>query len=93
MVVNPLNIKVITEDGVEIYFTMKPTTPLKKLMDAFCNRHLRQGISPLDLRFLFDGNRINETQTPQHLDMEDGDVIDVHLHERWRWPAIQQLTK
>ena len=27
------------------------------------------------VRFLLDGNRINETQTPQQLDMEDGDVV------------------
>ena len=29
------------------------------------------------VRFLFDGSRINEHQTPSDLEMEDGDVIDV----------------
>ena len=28
------------------------------------------------LRFLFDGQRLRETQTPDDLEMEDGDAID-----------------
>ena len=57
-----INLKVVT--GNEISFKCKQTTPLKKLMDAFCNR---QGVSSNSVRFLFDGNRINETQTPQQV--------------------------
>ena len=34
------------------------------------------------VRFLFDGNRVNPTQTPQDLDMEDGDVIDVMVEQQ-----------
>jgi small ubiquitin-related modifier len=56
-----INLKVVTQDGNEIYFKCKQTTPLQKLMHAFCNR---QGVSTNSVRFLFDGNRINETQTP-----------------------------
>ena len=59
-----INLKVVTQDGNEIYFKCKQTTPLNKLMDAFCNR---QGVSSNSVRFLFDGNRINETQTPQQV--------------------------
>ena len=58
------SVSIINEDGNEIYFKCKQTTPLKKLMDAFCNR---QGVSSNSVRFLFDGNRINETQTPQQV--------------------------
>ena len=73
MAVNQLNIKVVTQVGNEIYFKMKNTVPLKNLMIAFCKR---QGVSMDSMRFLFDGNRINGMQTPQQLDMEDGDIID-----------------
>merc|ERR1712230_258322 len=73
-----INLKVVTQDGNEIYFKCKQTTPLQKLMHAFCNR---QGVSMNSVRFLFDGNRINETQTPSQLDMEDGDVIDVMVEQ------------
>lgn len=37
------------------------STVLKKLMDAFCER---QGKSPQSVRFLFDGQRVNSTDTP-----------------------------
>ena len=43
----------------------------EKLMHAFCNR------GRISVRFLFDGIRINETMTPEQLDMEHGDVIHV----------------
>ena len=48
-------------------------------MQAFCNRN---GVAMNSVRFLFDGNRVNPTQTPQDLDMEDGDVIDVMVEQQ-----------
>ena len=46
---------------------------------AFCTRH---GVATSSVRFLFDGNRINPSQTPQDLDMEDGDVIDCMVEQQ-----------
>ena len=69
-----ITLKVATQDGNEIYFKCHETTPLQKLMHVFCNR---QGVATNSVRFVFDGNRVNETQTPEQLGMEDGDVIDV----------------
>lgn len=43
-------------------------------MDAYCKR---QGLVPGSVRFTFDGNRINNDNTPDELDMADDDVIDV----------------
>ena len=68
-----MNLKVVFQDGIEVYFKLKQTTPLKKLMDAFCNH---QGISTNSVRFLYGGNTIHGAQTPAMLGMEDGDVID-----------------
>lgn len=48
-------------------------------MSTFCTR---QGIHLASVRFLFDGNRINGRQTPQELEMEDGDTIDVMVEQR-----------
>jgi small ubiquitin-related modifier len=56
-----LNIKV-TDSNNEVFFKIKRTTPLKKLMDAFCER---QGKSPQSVRFLFDGQRVNPTDNPE----------------------------
>ena len=76
--VNQINLKVVTQDGNEIFFKCKMSTPLDKLMKAFCNRN---GVASNSVRFLFDGERINGRQTPQELDMEDGDAIDVMVEQ------------
>ena len=55
-----LNIKV-TDNNNEVFFKIKRTTQLKKLMDAFCER---QGKAPQQCRFLFDGQRVNPPDTP-----------------------------
>ena len=48
-------------------------------MNAFCQR---QGVNLNAVRFLFDGTRINSDQTPEGLEMEDGDVIDVMVEQQ-----------
>ena len=47
-------------------------------MNAFCQR---QGVNLNAVRFLFDGERLRESQTPEYLEMEDGDVIDVMMEQ------------
>lgn len=54
------------------------TTQLKKLKQAYCDR---QGVPLNSLRFLFDGQRINDEQTPKDLEMEDDDVIEVYQEQ------------
>ena len=49
-------------------------TPLRKLMQAYCDR---QGLQISLVRFRFDGNPVKETDTPDALEMEDEDTIDV----------------
>jgi hypothetical protein len=60
-----LNIKV-TDSNNEVFFKIKRTTALKKLMDAFCER---QGKSPTSVRFLFDGVRVNPDHTPESVSL------------------------
>ncbi|CAK3961911.1 related to ubiquitin modifier [Lecanosticta acicola] len=72
-----LNIKV-TDNNNEVFFKIKRSTFLKKLMDAFCER---QGKAPQSVRFLFDGQRVNNTDTPDTLDMADGDTLEVHQEQ------------
>jgi hypothetical protein len=55
-----LNIKV-TDNNNEVFFKIKRSTQLKKLMDAFCER---QGKAPNSVRFLFDGSRVQATDSP-----------------------------
>nr|XP_035955286.1 small ubiquitin-related modifier 2-like [Halichoerus grypus] len=67
-----INWKVEEQDGSVVRFKIK--MPLSKLMKAYCER---QGLSMREIRFRFDGQPINETDTPAQLDMEDEDVVDV----------------
>lgn len=48
--------------GSEVTFKIKKHTKLNKLMDAFCER---QGKTPAQVRFFFDGTRITVDDTPE----------------------------
>ena len=69
-----VEIKVVAQDGNEFFFNCKRTKPLISLMRAWCQR---QGVRPCAVRFTFNGPVIREHETPEDLEMEDGDVIDV----------------
>ncbi|KAF1966156.1 ubiquitin-like protein [Bimuria novae-zelandiae CBS 107.79] len=72
-----LNIKV-TDNNNEVFFKIKRTTQLSKLMNAFCDR---QGKNMQSVRFLFDGQRVQPTDNPDSLDMQDGDTLEVHQEQ------------
>lgn len=55
-----LNIKV-TDNNNEVFFKIKRSTKLEKLMNAFCER---QGKNINSVRFLFEGARVQSTDTP-----------------------------
>ncbi|KAJ3071226.1 hypothetical protein HDU98_005639 [Podochytrium sp. JEL0797] len=76
--VQHINIKVRGSDGNEIAFKIKRTTPLSKLMDAYSNK---TGVDPRSVRFLLDGTRLNGTDTPDSLDMEDHDMIETTISQ------------
>ncbi|KAI6779055.1 Ubiquitin-like protein-like protein [Emericellopsis cladophorae] len=72
-----LNIKV-SDNNNEVFFKIKRSTKLEKLMSAFCER---QGKSISSVRFLFEGQRVQPTDTPEALEMADGDQLDVHQEQ------------
>ncbi|PHH91264.1 hypothetical protein CDD83_1126 [Cordyceps sp. RAO-2017] len=72
-----LNIKV-TDNNNEVFFKIKRSTKLEKLMNAFCER---QGKSMTSVRFLFEGTRVQPTDTPDGLEMVDGDTLEVHQEQ------------
>jgi len=73
-----LNLKVVTQDGNEIFYKCRGSTVFYKLMRVFCDRH---GISVNSVRFFFDGQRIYPYHTPHQLEMEDGDSIEVLVEQ------------
>ena len=62
-----LNLKVLGQDGQVVQFKIKKNTPLRKLMSAYCDRCK---LAQSTMRFMFDGTRVDETDTPKSMDME-----------------------
>ena len=73
-----LRLKVVGQNGREVFFKIKSSTPLKKLIDAYCKE---MGVPERVCRFLFDGQRINPDHTAAHFDMSDEDIIDVFVEQ------------
>lgn len=71
-------INVRMQNGSVTKFRMRGGSPMLKLMEAFCARHnlLRDQI-----RFLYDGVRVRDDETPDSLDMDGEDTVDVFLFQ------------
>ena len=52
------------QDGNEVFFRIKRSTQLKKLMNAYCDR---QSVEFNSIAFLFDGRRLRGEQTPDEV--------------------------
>eukprot|EP00040_Diaphanoeca_grandis_P038577 m.256795 g.256795 ORF g.256795 m.256795 type:complete len:106 (-) comp34699_c0_seq1:109-426(-) len=71
---NFINLRVVAQDNNELHFKIKRSTPMRKLISAYCKK---QGLNAASVRFLFDGETISPDATPDSMEMEDKDVIDV----------------
>lgn len=69
-----IKIKVVGQDTNELHFRVKKTTAFSKLKKSYSDRI---GVPLTSLRFLFDGRRIDDGDTPLSLEMEEEDVIEV----------------
>ncbi|CAI0379379.1 unnamed protein product [Linum tenue] len=58
-----INLKVKGQ-GNEVFFRIKRSTQLKKLMGAYCDR---QSVDLNSIAFLFDGRRLRAEQTPDEV--------------------------
>ena len=74
-----LNISVRDANGRVEYFTVKPTTPLERVFNAWSTQ---VGVCAASVRFLWDGSRVRSDQTPADIDMEDGDQLDCMLEQQ-----------
>ncbi|KAF8829740.1 hypothetical protein HHX47_DHR2000080 [Lentinula edodes] len=70
--------QVVSSSGEEVFFKIKRVTPLRKLLVAYATK---VGKEPHTIRFLYDGARINDSDTPESLEMEDNDTIDVMVEQ------------
>ncbi|KAJ1397469.1 Ubiquitin-like domain superfamily [Sesbania bispinosa] len=77
-----INLKVKGQDGLETFCRIKRSTQLRKLMIAYCEQ---KSVDFNAIVFLFDGRRLRPEQTPDQLEMQDGDEIDAMLHQIGGW--------
>ena len=49
------------------------------MFDAYCTKN---SLARDHMRYIFDGNRIQGSQTPAELEMEDGDTIVAMMEQR-----------
>ncbi|KAI6008836.1 ubiquitin-related domain-containing protein [Pisolithus orientalis] len=84
---SPINVKVVSSTGDEVFFKIKRNTKLSKLQGAYANK---VGKDVASIRFLYDGSRINEDDTPASLDMEDNgeSVISFEFWDSEMTPII-----
>merc|ERR1719244_622809 len=73
-----IKLKVVGQDSNEIHFRVKQTTQMGKLKKSYSER---VGVPITSLRFLFDGRRINDDETPKALEMEQDVVIEVYQEQ------------
>ncbi|KAJ0333899.1 hypothetical protein COL922a_010271 [Colletotrichum nupharicola] len=73
-----INVKIVDTTGHTIVFKIKRDTRMQKVMAAFCER---QGKDPKSVRFIFDGTRLVEDDTPRILDLEEDDVIEAQQEQ------------
>lgn len=58
---NQIEIKVQTDGGNALFFKIKRTTKMSKVMEAWS---AKEGKAPDSLRYFFDGQRLNVNDTP-----------------------------
>ena len=73
-----LDIKIKDQQENETFFKIKNHTKFGKVFDAYCDR---QSLARNTVRFLFEGTRVQDTDTPESLDLEDGDMIQAMLEQ------------
>ncbi|KAI3887268.1 hypothetical protein MKX03_023478 [Papaver bracteatum] len=86
-----INIKVKNNvDHTEVDFRVRRSSQFSKLIITYCEM---KNIDIKTYRFLHDGKRLDQKQTPDQLEMEEeGDQIDVFLEQdgggKWQREAL-----
>lgn len=71
-----IRLRVITSDMTnEVHFRVKSATALGRLKRSYCGK---LGYQLEELRFVFDGHRITDEDTPKMLGMINDDVIEIY---------------
>ncbi len=61
-----------------VFFKVKKTTPFKNIFDAYLQR---VGQTSASVKFVFEGQRVLDTQSPLDLEMEEEDTVDAVIRQ------------
>lgn len=73
---NLLLLKIVTAKADPVFCQIRCTTPMKKMMDAYCNNINK---TRAEVRFLFGDQILDEKKTPGDYKLTSGDSIEVAL--------------
>ena len=82
---NPLIVlKVVRHDDSrnEIHFPINVRSHFRNLKESYAQR---VGVPVLSLRFLFNGRRLSDEETPRALEMEGSNIIEVFFGRRYSY--------
>lgn len=69
-----IQIRVVNSSGGEIAFRINPKTNVSKLINVYSKK---MDISESSFRMIFDGKRLNPSQSFESVGIMDGDCIDI----------------
>jgi small ubiquitin-related modifier len=69
-----ITLTVADQTGAKTYFKVRDNTRFEKIFNAYSKR---KGIERTSMRFTYEGERLQDTDTPAKLEMEENDQIDV----------------
>ena len=78
-----IKLKLVSESSNEIHFRVKTNTKLRKVKESYIER-----VGETNMVLKYDGQEVNDNDTPQSLKMEDDDVIEVYQKQE-----VEFLTK
>lgn len=64
--------------GEEVFFRVKPQTTMGKMFEAYAKR---RGVERSVLRFMLDGKRVLDADTPESLELQDLDQVDCLIEQ------------
>ena len=73
-----ITIRFKDNEGMEMYFKVKRTTRMEVLFNRYARK---RGVDVSSLRFLLDFERIYTNETPNSLELDDGEEIEVMLEQ------------
>lgn len=84
-----VNLKVQNPDGKEMFFKIKRTTQLRKLMASYCDR---SNLSRDVACFTYEGSNVENTHTAKDLEMADGGTILFTIFQEVEEEVVEEVV-